>query len=97
MKGHFANPRVHNVRLGGQAVLVGAGRFRPAEPLILERLNVNASSSVVFVLTSTPWIAPIGRNCKLQFHASLQRLELDAITRSQKASAKIIENRGAGG
>ena len=42
MKGHFANPRVHNVRLGGQAVLVGAGRFRPAEQLNLDRFNVNA-------------------------------------------------------
>jgi hypothetical protein len=54
MKGHFANPRVHNVRLGAKRFSVGTGRFRPAEPLNLDRLNVNASSSVVFVLTSTP-------------------------------------------
>jgi hypothetical protein len=43
MKGHFANPRVHYVRLGGpSSFFVEASRFGPTEQLNLDRFNVNA-------------------------------------------------------
>jgi len=98
MKGHFANPRVNYVRLGGPSgFFVGAGRFRPAEPLNLDRFNVNA-----VIIGFRAYLDSMDRSnwpeLQVKFHASLPRLPLDAIMRSLKANlSRRRELRSCGG
>jgi hypothetical protein len=74
---------------GAKRFFVWAGRFRPAEPLSLDRFNVNA----VIIGRIRAYLDSMDRSnwpeLQVKFHASLPRLQLDAIMRSLRANRTI--------